>query len=195
MNRLVLTRHAESELNVLDVLNGDVAVAAPLTERGREQARRLGREAGPVDFVAHTEFGRTLETAELAWPTASRLVVADLNEIRFGSFEGTRWADGYGPWAEGSGPLEGSPGGGESRAEAVLRYARGYRTVLDRTEQTVAVVTHGAPIRYILLALAGHAPRPVLEPVPPAAPFSIERERLERAVDSIEAWAREPVWR
>ena len=68
MRELVLARHAESEWNVLERLNGDPAVEVGLTDAGREQARELGRIAGPVDLVAHSEFSRTRETAELAWP-------------------------------------------------------------------------------------------------------------------------------
>ena len=44
------------------------SVQVVLTEVGRDQARALGAKAGPVDLVAHSAFGRTRETAELAWP-------------------------------------------------------------------------------------------------------------------------------
>ena len=90
-----MARHAESELNLRDVLNGDPSVEVRLTPEGRQQARALGRQAGRVDAVAHTEFGRTRETAELAWPDAPRFVVPELNEISFGRFEGTTWGNGY----------------------------------------------------------------------------------------------------
>ena len=68
MRELVVARHAESEFNVLERLNGDPSVQVVLTEAGRAQARALGAEAGPVDLVAHSSFGRARETAELAWP-------------------------------------------------------------------------------------------------------------------------------
>jgi broad specificity phosphatase PhoE len=194
VNRLILARHAETELNVRDVLNGDAALDVGLTPRGREQARGLGRVAGPVDLAAHTEFARTRETAELAWPDAPRIAVAKLNEIRFGRFEGTRWADGYGDWVSSSGPLEACPGGGESRAEAIRRYVRGYRRLIERPEATVALVAHGAHVRYVSLALAGRAPEPVLERVPLATPLVVSRADLARAVELLEAWAREPAW-
>jgi len=194
LERLILARHAETELNVRGVLNGDMQVEVRLTTRGREQARRLGRMAGPVDLVAHSEFARTRETAELAWPGCRRLVVPELNEIGFGNFEGTRWADGYGEWARRSGPLDACPGDGESRLEAAVRYLTGFRLLLDRPETTVALVGHGAPIRYLLLALEGSPPQPVLAGVPAARPFVVGREELEGAVDLIGQWAREPAW-
>ncbi len=58
MQRLILARHAESVCNVRGVLNGDPSVPGGLTERGREQARRLGENlAGvPIDLCVTTEF-------------------------------------------------------------------------------------------------------------------------------------------
>jgi alpha-ribazole phosphatase len=194
VRELILARHAESELSVVNRLNGDASVAVSLTALGREQARELGRRVGPVDLVAHTAFGRTRETAELAWPGAELLEVPELNEIGFGRFEGTEWTDGYHEWVLTSGPQEGSPGGGESRLAAVQRYLRGYRLVLDRPEGRVALVAHGAPVRYVLLALDDSPPTRVLEGVEPARAFVIEAERFARAVDVIEAWAAAPAF-
>ena len=194
MRELVLARHAESELNLLERLNGDPSVEVRLTAAGREQARELGWNAGPVDLVAHTEFARTRETAALAWPGVPLLELPDLNEFGFGSFEGTRWADGFHDWVLTSTPEAGVPGGGESRLAAVGRFVRGYRSLLDRPEERVALVAHGAPVRYVLLALDGKPPARVLDGVDPAKPFTIDVERLARAVDVLEAWVAAPGW-
>jgi broad specificity phosphatase PhoE len=194
VKELVLARHAESEWNVLERLNGDPSVEVRLTAAGREQARQLGREAGPVDVVAHTEFSRTRETAQLAWPGASLLEVADLNEFGFGRFEGTRWADGFDEWALTSTPADPVPGGGESRVAGVQRFVRGYRTLLERPERRVALVAHGAPVRYVLLALEGMPPVAVLEGVERAKPFTIDAERFAAAVEVIEEWVASPSW-
>jgi broad specificity phosphatase PhoE len=190
----VVARHAESELNARDVLNGDASVAVPLTPLGREQARALGREAGPVDVVAHTAFGRTRETAELAWPDAPRLEVPELNEIAYGRFEGTVWGDGYGDWCATAGPCDPSPGGGESRVDAVRRYNRAWRLLLARPEPTVLVVAHGLVVRYVLDALEGRAPKPRADGVPCAEPFPVEADRLEAAVQVLERWLEAPRW-
>jgi alpha-ribazole phosphatase len=194
VKELILARHAESELSAVNRLNGDASVAVKLTELGREQARELGRRVGPVDLVAHTAFGRTRETAELAWPGVGLLQVPELNEIAFGRFEGTEWTDGYHDWVLTSAPDEGSPGGGESRLAAVQRYLRGYRLVLDRPEERIALVAHGAPVRYALLALDDSPPTRVLEGVEPARPFVIDAERFARALEVIEAWAAAPAF-
>ncbi len=195
MRRSVFVRHAESAFNRTNVLNGDASAAVALTARGRAQARSLGTDVGPVEVALHSEFSRTEETARLAWPDAPRIVIPELNEISFGDFEGSRWSDGYGDWCVSAGPLDPCPGGGESRADAIRRYLRGYRAVLERPEETVAVVAHGAPIAYVLLALAGKPPDPVLPGLPPAVPFVVGRLRFAEAVELIEAWAREPAWR
>lgn len=194
MRELVLARHGESEFSVISRLNGDASVQVTLTERGREQARELGRSAGPVDLVVHTSFSRTRETAELAWPGVPLLELPELNEFAFGQFEGTLWAEGFDDWALTSTPLDDVPGGGESRHRATKRFARGYRALLDRPEERIAVVAHGAPVRYVLLALEGRPPIAVLEQVEPAKAFTVDAEALGRGIDVLETWVASPAW-
>lgn len=190
----MIARHAESELNVENVLNGDPSVNVGLTARGEEQARALGAAVGPVDLVAHTSFGRTRQTAALAWPGAPLLFVPDLDEIRFGRWEGTRWGDGYGAWVGESGPEEESPGGGESRAAAARRYVRGFRILLGRPEERIALIAHGAQVRYLLLASTGMPPPALLEPVQLAEPHEVGRMELERAIELLEEWTAAPAF-
>jgi broad specificity phosphatase PhoE len=194
VKELVLARHAESEFNVAERLNGDPSVAVALTERGRAQARALGEESGPVDLAAHSSFGRARETAQLAWPTAPLLELPELGEFTFGSFEGSRWADGFDEWVKTSAPDVGAPGGGESRVEAARRFVRGYRALLARPEARVAAIAHGAPVAYVLLALEGKPPVRKLAAVEQARPFTIAAEDLERALDLIDAWAASPAF-
>jgi broad specificity phosphatase PhoE len=192
VNELFVARHAESELNLENVLNGDPALAVGLTARGEEQARALGAAVGPVDLAAHTSFARTRSTAELAWPEAPRLEVPELDEIRFGRFEGTRFGDGYEAWARSAGPRDACPGGGESRVEATRRYVKGFRLLLGRPEERLALVAHGAQIRYLLVAVSGSPPARILEHVPPAEPYRVDRDELARAIELLEAWAAAP---
>ena len=192
MKELFVARHAESELNLENVLNGDPALAVGLTARGEEQARALGAAVGQVDVAAHTRFQRTRSTAELAWPDAPLLEVPELDEIRFGGWEGTRFGDGYEAWARSASPEEACPGGGESRVEAARRYASGFRLLLERPEARLALVAHGAQIRYLLLAVGGSVPERILEHVPPAEPYRVDLEELGRAIELLEAWAAAP---
>jgi probable phosphoglycerate mutase len=194
VRELVLARHGESEYSLKELVNGDPGVACPLTPAGREQARALGAALGDVDLVAVTEFERVRETADLALGDREvpRLVVPQLNDPRYGEFEGGA-LDAYREWVWGRGPLD-APAGGEHRGEIAARYAAGFRTLLERPEERILLVAHSLPIRYVLDAAEGVSPRAKVGLVEYATPYSLTRERLERAVDVLDAWAASPVF-
>jgi probable phosphoglycerate mutase len=194
VRELVLARHGESEYSLKELVNGDPGVACPLTPAGREQARALGAALGDVDLVAVTEFERVRETADLALGDREvpRLVVPQLNDPRYGEFEGGA-LDAYREWVWGRGPLD-APAGGEHRGEIAARYAAGFRTLLERPEERILLVAHALPIRYVLDAAEGVSPRAKVGLVEYATPYSLTRERLERAVDVLDAWAASPVF-
>ena len=193
---VILARHGESELSAAGLVSGDPAEPRGLTEIGREQARRLGERLAdePIDLCVTSEFVRVRQTADLALAGREipRLVVCELNDVRFGEFEG-RPFDVYRAWARERDPTESTPGG-ESRAEVARRYVRGFRRVLERPERTILVVAHGLPLRYTLLALEDLDPTPIVEQVPLAEPYRLTREELERATARLERWSRSPVW-
>ena len=197
MKTVIFARHGESEFSVLGNVNGDPAVAVRLTETGQEQARQLGGEiaADPIELCVVTEFGRTRETADIALGGRDlpRLVLPDLNDVRFGEFEGGP-LDVYREWAGTNLPTMDAPGGGESRAATVLRYVRGYRALLERPEATILAVVHGLPIRYVLNALRGEHPAPIVEQVPYAVPYRVDAPELRLAAQRLEAWAAHPEW-
>jgi len=118
--------------------------------------------------------------------------VPELNDVRFGDFEGKPFAE-YREWAGSRDPTE-APPGGESRAEVAARYVRGFRLVLARPKRTILVVAHGLPLRYALLALAGLDPTPIVEQVPLATPYRLRRGELERVAERLERWSQAPVW-
>ena len=196
METAVLARHGESELSAAGLVSGDPAERRGLTEIGREQARRLGEVLAdePIDLCVTSEFVRVRETADLALAGRQipRLVVPELNDVRFGEFEG-RPFDEYRAWARERDPTE-APPGGESRAEVAARYVCGFRRVLDRPERTILVVGHGLPLRYTLLALEGLDPTPIVEQVPLAEPYRLSRAELARAMGRLKRWSRRPVW-
>jgi broad specificity phosphatase PhoE len=193
---LIVARHAEAESNLGNVVSG-VAPGSALSEAGAEQARALGQSlAGEaIDLCAVTELRRTQETADLALDgrTVPRLVLLDLNEIRFGRFEGGPLAD-YGAWAWEAPADELCPGGGESRGDAARRYARAFAVVLARPERAVLAITHALPIRYLLEAAEGRPPPRFVEPVRYAEAFRLGASAVAKAVDVLAAWAREPVF-
>ena len=177
--------------------NGDPTAAVGLTEEGREQSLQLGRElAGePIDLCVTSEFLRAQETADLALEgrDVPRLVLAELNDIRFGEYEGRLLTE-YRKWAHTHGPEEPAPGGGDSRAQTVARYVAAYAQLTERPETSILVVAHGLPVRYILDAVEDRNPAAAVAQVPYAEPFRLSAAELERAVRRLEAWVIAPTW-
>src|SRR3954468_6022148 len=107
MDEVILARHGESELSVVGTVNGDPATAGALTDTGCEQALRLGeRLAGiEMDLCITREFQPVRETAHLALQgrEVPRLVLPELNDVRFGGFEAGTLAD-YREWAAANEP-------------------------------------------------------------------------------------------
>jgi len=196
VHRSLLTRHAESEFSVRGLTNGDPEIEVALTELGREQARRLGENLAQteLDLCVVSEFQRARETADLALEGRDipRLVMPELNDIRFGEFE-SRLLDDYRAWARSHGP-EDEVAGGESRTESVRRYVAGFRKLLARPERTILVVAHSLPIRYALDAAAGSLPRPAVPQVPYAEALPLSEAELTQAVERLEIWALAPAW-
>ena len=191
-----MARHGESEFSARQLVNGDPGISCPLTETGRAQARALGEALAreEIDLCAVTEFERVRETAELA--LAGRdvpfLVVPELNDPRYGEFEGGP-LDAYREWIWAQGPLE-APPGGEHRGELAERYARGLRTIAGRPEETVLLVTHSLPLAYLRDASTGLAPRSRMDLVEYARVLRLEAPEVGRAIDVLEAWAAAPAF-
>jgi len=196
VDALLLARHGESVFSATGVVNGDPSSPGPLTEAGREQARALGEalRGEEIELCAVTPFERVRETADLALAgrDVPRLVVPELSDPGYGSFEGGR-LDAYRDWVWTHGPLD-APPGGESRAEIAARYARGLRLLLGRPERLILLVAHSLTIRYALNAAAGRAPQARAELVELAVPFRLEAGELGAAVELLEAWCADPAF-
>jgi alpha-ribazole phosphatase len=193
----LLVRHGESVFSVRGAVSSDPLGDCPLTEAGREQARRLGEELAsePVEVCITSEFPRTHETADLVLEgrDVPRVVVAELNDPRAGLFDGGP-LERYKQWARAHGPFEAPPGGGESRAAIVARYAHGFRRVLARLESNVLVVIHSLPIAYVLAAAEGRDPAAAMDLVPYCEAYRMSADELAAAVERLERWAERPVF-
>jgi 2,3-bisphosphoglycerate-dependent phosphoglycerate mutase len=194
---VILARHGESDYSARSLLNGDPTIACGLTAAGVAQAQRLGAELGRCEFdlCVTSEFERARLTARaaLAGREVPTLVLAELNDPRYGIFEGELIEE-YRRWAAGSPSTEPAPGGGESRFAIVERYARGLAALLARPEGSILVVAHSLPVAYALAAAAGEPPRPRTELVEYATPYPLDRGSLERATAVLEAWLAGPDW-
>ena len=190
MRIFVLARHGESTLNIERRVNGDPSVPVALTERGREEASRLGEQVAhlPLDACVHTRFPRTLETAAIALTGRDDVPVQVeplLDDIDIGDLEGEP-VESYRTWKHGHTRADPFPGG-ESLDDAARRYAAGLGALLDSPWRSVLVVCHEIPVRYALNGAAGSdsLDGPAHE-IANAVPYLFDEEGLERAVRGIE---------
>jgi broad specificity phosphatase PhoE len=198
MEHIFLARHALAASNDA----GLASYAAPgegLTQQGIAQARGLGKllAGEALELGVATELRRTQETLELALEGRDlpRIVVSELNEIHFGTFDGGLLSA-YREWAGAEAPTLAAPGGGESRAEGAARYASGLRLVLARPEASALVIGHALAVRYIVDAVSGLVPAALMqEPVEHARPYRLAAEELEAAAGLLHEWSLDPRFR
>jgi broad specificity phosphatase PhoE len=194
---LLLVRHGFAGSNRDDIASCAIP-GEGLTPEGVEQARALGASLVETEIAlaATTELSRAHETLRLALEGrhVPSIVVPELNEIHFGSFDGGP-LETYRAWAAAHSPSVRAPGGGESRAEAAARFARGLRVLLERDEETILLVGHALALRYVVDAAEGLVPAPRMARVPHAEPFRLARGRVARAAELLEAWSAAPRFR
>jgi broad specificity phosphatase PhoE len=188
----VISRHGESTLNLEGRVNGDPSVPVTLTDQGREEGTLLGQQIAhiPVELCVHTRFSRTVETAEIALAGRDVPFLEEplLDDVKIGELEG-KTLDDYREWKREHTRADSFPGG-ESLDDAALRYAEGYRRVLERPEQSILIVTHEIPLRYATNAADGSddldGPAHQLAN---ATPYLFDDVALRRAVERMAALA------
>ena len=195
MNVLLLARHAHASSNEGNIVNG-VPPGEGLSPQGVLEARALGERlaSARIDLGVSSRLLRARQTLEaaLAGRDVPLAVEPRLDEIGFGSFEGGE-LDAYRAWAWTSDPTA-SPGGGETRVAAASRIADALEALLERPEEVILAVSHALPIRYVLDAADGSFPSRRVAHVPHAAPFRIDRTAVERAAETLRAWAETPAF-
>jgi probable phosphoglycerate mutase len=185
----LISRHAESTLNIEGRVNGDPSIPIALTEAGREAAARLGAQIAniPIELAVHTRFPRTRETAEIAVRGRGIPMETEplLDDIDVGELEGDTLAA-YRSWKHDHTRHHPFPGG-ESLDNAARRYVLAFRRLVDRPERHVLVVCHEIPLRYALNAAAGSddldGPTHVIAN---AVPYLFDDRALARAASHIE---------
>jgi probable phosphoglycerate mutase len=167
ITRIFLVRHGATVLTAEDRFAG--ATDVPLSDEGREQARRLAlRLAGEkITAVYASPLGRTVETATIV-SSPHRLPVLTregLREISHGRWEGmtrgevdAQFPDEADSWEKD--PYTFAPIGGESGLAVT---ARALPELIDIVRAhpgaAVLVVSHKATIRLLLSSLLGFDPR------------------------------------
>ena len=194
MNRLLLVRHAHARSNADDRISS-TPPGEGLSDLGVEEALALRETLAyePIGLGVSTRLARAQETLELALGgrDVPRLVLPELDEIGFGSFEGGALAD-YRTWAWSNEPDALCPGGGESRVAVAERLAAALDVLLARPEETVLAVSHALPIRYVLDAADGLFPAARIAHVPHATPLALDAEAVERAAETLRVWGTAP---
>jgi broad specificity phosphatase PhoE len=183
-----LVRHGGTDYNLAGRLNGDPSVPVALTDEGRAQVALLrGRIADmPIDLGVHTRFPRTRQTIEilLEGRDAPLVVCPDLDDVLLGEFEGAS-VDDYRRFRLENGQ-EARPRGGESRLDALRRYARGFERLLAVDAAAPLVVTHDIPIRFLANAIAGEDPlEGPVRAVANASLMTVSEEDLRRGVEAM----------
>jgi broad specificity phosphatase PhoE len=197
VRELLLVRHGFAGSNRDGVASSTVP-GEGLTPEGVEQARALSvaLEDEAIDVALTSRLARTQETLALVLDgrDVPVLVESELDEIRFGTFDGGP-LDAYRAWAASHPPDEPAPCGGESRAQAAARFARGLRLLLARPEERVLAVGHALAIRYVIDAVDGRSPAARMAPIEHAFPYRLGRGDAQRAAALLEEWSAAPRFR
>jgi broad specificity phosphatase PhoE len=184
----LLARHGQSLFNVDGVINGDSALDRGLSERGIQEAQRLGGQIAPItlELVVVSPFPRAIQTANIALAKneVDHVVDPELGDVRIGELEGLTLADYRAHKAHHD--RNASFPGGESLNDAARRYAGAFERVLERGEESILVVCHEIPVRYAVNAAAGSDQLDgPLHDVANAAPYVFDEAALGRAVARI----------
>ena len=149
---LILVRHGESTGNADGLLLGHLD--APLTERGRDQARSLGPSVAGASRVISSPLRRARDTADELATGLPVEVDRRWIEVDYGEFDGRPL--GAVPsevWAEWRSDPDFRPPGGESLAEAGARVRTACEELFGvegegaRGDRDVVVVSHVSPIK------------------------------------------------
>ena len=145
---------------------------------GGPRTRGGARGRTHIDLCATSEFERTRQTADvaLAGRDVPRLVAADLNDPRYGRYEGGA-LDAYREWAAGAGPRRKRRAGERAAGQIVARYVRGSCARYVRRGGAL-VVAHSLPIAYVLAAGDGDPPRAHAAGAP-CAPVPVRADGLD----------------
>ena len=160
---LYLCRHAQTASSAVDSFNGQREL--PLTDLGREQARKLGARLASLKWAAvyRSPLDRTRETVELVAPGFDHVILPGLIEINYGGWEGLSPEQAralnpgrYKAWV--ADPSSTSPTGGETAAQVAVRALAALEEIRSRHEASdrpVLAVSHKATLRILGAALTG----------------------------------------
>lgn len=161
MTRLILIRHGETEYTLQERYCG--FSNPPLNDKGIWQSERLAGllEDVGIDKVYSSDLLRACETAKIISKNRSFEITVEFREMNFGIFEGLKYEEIirlypglYMKWSDD--PMKVKIPKGECLSELIKRVEERLFSILSLHKAgTIAVVTHGGPIKVILSRLPG----------------------------------------
>lgn len=154
---VALFRHGLTELNKQKTYMG--WTDAPVCEEGKEGLTAL--HPNPYQVVVSSDLTRCLQTAEILFPEKEPIPFLELREMNFGPFEGKRYEElagdpQYEAWI--GSQFETSVRGAETFTGFKKRVDEGWEkvsTLITRNGvDSLAIVTHGGVLRYLLSKFA-----------------------------------------
>ena len=155
---IVILRHGTTAGNAGKAYIGSLDV--PVSEEGLAEARRIPADES-VRTCYITPYRRTRQTAEILYPNATYIPVADLREIDFGVFEGRQVEElkgdpQYQQWAAGN--FQAVCPGGESFEGLGRRAVPAFLKTIAQAQAegagTIHFVLHGCVISVLMMLLA-----------------------------------------
>jgi broad specificity phosphatase PhoE len=156
MTRLILIRHSETDYNLLNRYCG--FSNPPLNNKGIWQSKRLAARLRDVniDKVYSSDLKRAVETAKIVFKDNLIETEVDLREMNFGILEGLRYEEVikkyptvYRYWIDN--PEKVRIPNGEGLEDLTRRVTKKLSLFFSQHKnKTIAVITHGGPIRVIL---------------------------------------------
>ncbi|UCD55420.1 MAG: histidine phosphatase family protein [Candidatus Omnitrophota bacterium] len=159
MKKLILIRHGETAYTLKRKYCGHENIA--LNATGMEQAKCLRPKLKDIkiDTIYSSDLKRAFQTAKIAFPKRAILKKKGLREINFGRFSGLTFEEAdklypkfYGTWL--NNPIKAKIPNGENFSDFAERIERCFNAISrQNSKKTVALFTHGGPIRIIILKI------------------------------------------
>lgn len=158
--KIYFIRHGETLWNTLKIFQG--SSNSPLTEKGREQARKLGERLKDTKFTNFysSPMGRTIETSQLIIGDRDIKIetIDEFKEISVGEMEGVPREKFEGDYPKefhnfffNPKDYDPTPFKGETYASLLERVERGLKKITEnhKDEDVIVVVSHGVTLKAI----------------------------------------------
>lgn len=152
---ITLLRHGLTEANERKEYLG--WTDSPLSERGLTEISRLRAGFREYELVISSDLQRCIDTAKLLFPTGPIQTNPAFREMNWGHWEGKTYEQlkeeaSYQKWL--NIPMEASVPAGESYPIFSERVESGWKQLLGKEYENIAIVTHGGVIRELLVRYA-----------------------------------------